>query len=99
MSPKLRLSISNRISAGSYLRYGYSASRYKFVPGVQIRTGYAGNYGLLPQPINVKHGKVCLQMVLRTFGILIFIIIPSSGDDIIVSAAGGWALLIDCCVL
>ncbi len=67
--------------------FGYSASQYEFVLGVQILTGYAGNCGSLPQPINVIHGKVCLQMVLQTLGILIFIIIPSSGDDIIVSAA------------
>jgi hypothetical protein len=66
---------------------GYSASRYEFVLGVRIRTGYAGDCSLLPQPINVIHGKVRLQMVLRTLGILIFIMIPSSGDDIIVSAA------------
>jgi hypothetical protein len=55
--------------------------------GVQIRTSYAGNCGSLPQPINMIHGKVLLQMVLRTLGILIFIMIPSFGDDIIVSAA------------
>jgi hypothetical protein len=66
--------------------YGYSASQYKFVLGVRIRVGYAGDCGLLPQPINVIHGKVCLQMFLWTLGILIFIMIPSSGDDIIVSA-------------
>ncbi len=46
---------------------------------------FAGDSSLLPQPINVIHGKVCLQMVLRTLGILIFIMIPSSGNDIIVS--------------
>ena len=67
--------------------FGYSASCYEFVLGVQIRIGYAGNCGLLPQPINLIHGKVCLQMVLQTLGILIFIMISSSGDDIIVSAA------------
>jgi hypothetical protein len=37
--------------------------------------------------MNVMYGKVRLQMVLQTLGILIFIMIPSSGDDIIVSAA------------
>ncbi len=36
--------------------------------------------------MNVIYGKVHLQMVLQTLGILIFIMIPSSGDDIIVSA-------------
>jgi hypothetical protein len=65
---------------------GYSAARYKFILGVQIRTSYAVDCGSLSQPINVIHGKVCLQMVLRTLGKLIFIMIPSSGDDIIVSA-------------
>jgi hypothetical protein len=65
---------------------GYSASRYTFVLGVQICTGYAGDCGLLPQPNDMIHGKVRLQMVLRTLGILNFIMIPSSGDDIIISA-------------
>jgi hypothetical protein len=69
------------------IEFGYSASRYEFVLGVQICTGYTGNCGLLPQPINLIHGKVRLQMVLLTLGILIFIMIPSSGDDVIVSAA------------
>jgi hypothetical protein len=36
--------------------------------------------------MNVIYGKVRLQMVLQTFGILIFIMIPSSSDDIIVGA-------------
>jgi hypothetical protein len=67
--------------------YGYSASRHKFVLGVRIRTSYAGDCGLLPQPINVIHGKVRLQMVLWTLGILIFIMIPSSSDDFIIGAA------------
>jgi hypothetical protein len=44
-------------------------------------------FGLLPQPMNVIYGKVCLQMVLLTLGKLIFIMIPSSGNDIIVGAA------------
>jgi hypothetical protein len=53
----------------------------------------------LPQPINVIHGKVRLQMVLWTLGILIFIMIPSYGDDIIVSAAvvGPHRLIVVCC--
>jgi hypothetical protein len=37
-------------------------------------------------PVDI-HGKVRLQMVLGTLGILIFIMIPSFGDDIILSAA------------
>ncbi len=37
--------------------------------------------------MNVIHGKVRLQMVLWSLGILIFIMIPSSGDDIIIGAA------------
>ncbi len=56
---------------------------------------FAGNSSLLPQPINVVHGKVRLQMVLRTLEILIFIMIPSSGNDIIVStvAVGPYRLI------
>ena len=81
------------------VQYGYSVSWYEFVLGVQIRTGYASDCGLRPQPINMIHGQVCLQMVLRTLGILIFIMIPSSGDDIIVSAAvvGPHRLIVVCC--
>jgi hypothetical protein len=79
--------------------YGYSASRYEFVLGVRICTGYAGDCGSLPQPINMIHGKVRLQMVLWTLGILIFIMIPSSVDDIIVSAVaiGPYQLIVVCC--
>ena len=36
--------------------------------------------------MNVMYGKVRLQMVLQTLGILIFIMIPSSDNDIIISA-------------
>jgi hypothetical protein len=45
------------------------------------------------------HGKDCLQMVLQTLGILIFIMIPSSGDDIIVRAVvvGPYQLIAVCC--
>ncbi len=68
---------------------------------VQICTGYAGNCGLLPQPMNVIYGKVRLQMVLQTFGILIFIMIPSSSDDIIVGAVAvgliDWLLCVVTC--
>jgi hypothetical protein len=79
--------------------FGYSASQYEFVLGVQICTGYARNCSSLPQPINVIHGKDRLQMVLRTLGILIFIMIPSSGDDIIIRAAavGPYRLIAVCC--
>jgi hypothetical protein len=78
--------------------FGYSASRYKFVLGVLSRTSYARDCSLLPQPINVIHGKDRLQMVLRTLGILILIMIPSSGDDIIVRAAavGPYRLIVVC---
>ena len=49
--------------------------------------------------MNVIYGKVRLQMVLWTLGILIFIMIPSYGDDIIVSAAvvGPHRLIVVCC--
>ncbi len=82
-----------------HLIFGYSASRYKFVFKVQIRTGYASDSGLLPQPSNMIHGKVHLQMVLQTLGILIFIMIPSCGDDIVISAAAVWPyqLIVVCC--
>ncbi len=80
------------------MQFGYSASRYKFVLGVRICTGYASDCGSLPQPINVIHGKVRLQMVLRILGILIFIMIPSSGNYIILSAAavGPYRLIVVC---
>jgi hypothetical protein len=53
-------------------------------PSTNLYLEYECNCGSLPQPMNVIHGKVRLQMVLQ--GILIFIMIPSSGDDIIASA-------------
>jgi hypothetical protein len=45
------------------------------------------------------YGNIRLQMVLRTFGILIFIMIPSSGDDIIIRAlpVGPYQLIVVCC--
>ncbi len=69
-----------------HLIFGYSASRYEFVFEMRICTGYAGNCGSLPQPINMIHGKVRLQMVLESLGMLIFVMIPSCGNDIFVSA-------------
>jgi hypothetical protein len=71
----------------TFYQYGYSASLYESVLQVQIHTGYAGDCGSLPQPMNMIYGKVPLQMILRTLCILIFIMISCSGDDIIVGAA------------
>jgi hypothetical protein len=81
------------------LNHGYSASRYESVLWVQICTGYAGNCGLLPKPINVINGMVCLQMVLRNLGILIFIMITNYGNDIIIRAppVGPHQLIVVCC--
>jgi hypothetical protein len=44
-------------------------------------------------------GKVRLQIVLRTSGILIFIMIPSDGEDIIICAppVGPYRLIVVCC--
>jgi hypothetical protein len=49
--------------------------------------------------MNVIHGKVRLQMVLRTLGILIFVMIPSSGNDIVVGAAAVGLINLLLCVV
>ncbi len=79
--------------------FGYSVSQYESILWVQIRTSYASDCGSLPQPMIVIYGKVCLQMVLQTLGILIFIMIPSSGDDSIIRATpvGPYWLIVVCC--
>jgi hypothetical protein len=69
-----------------HFQYGYSTTWYKFVLEVQIRTGYAGNCGWQNTTTNVIWGKVRLQIILRTSGILIFIMIPSAGNNIIICA-------------
>jgi hypothetical protein len=49
--------------------------------------------------MNVIYDKVRLQTVLRTLGILIFIVILSSSDDIIIHAppVGPYQLIVVCC--
>jgi hypothetical protein len=86
-------------SSGYMIFYGYSTTRYKFVLEVQIRTGYASNCGRQNTTTNVIWGKVSLQIVWRTSGIFIFIMIPSDGNDIIIRAppVGPYRLIVVFC--
>jgi hypothetical protein len=89
----------NMLKKFTTILHGYSTTLYKFVLEVQIRTCYTGNCGRQNTTINVIWGKVRLQIILRTSGILIFIMIPSAGDDIIIRAlpVGPYQLIVECC--
>jgi hypothetical protein len=53
---------------------------------VQIRTGYDGSCSQQNTTTSKKRGDVHLRIVSQTAGILIFVMIPSAGGDIVVCA-------------
>jgi hypothetical protein len=52
----------------------------------QIRTGFDGRCDWQNTTTNKNRVDVCLPIILRTADILIFIMIPSAGGDIVLQA-------------